>query len=72
MRKLADHATRRRGRTVLKTILHSRARHLVMLTPLGLATGAILGALFDDLVYGLLAGLVLGLAFSGLLALRVK
>ena len=31
-------------------------RHLCILLPLGLATGAIVGALFRDLFFGLIAG----------------
>jgi len=50
--------------------VHSRARHVLILIPLGLIVGTVVGALFNDVLFGLLAGFVLGLLFSGLFALR--
>jgi len=51
-------------------LVHSRARHVLILGPLGLIVGTVVGALFNDVLFGLLAGFALGLLFSGLFALR--
>ncbi len=47
-----------------------RWRHIVLLVPLGVAVGAVVGLLWDDIVFGLLAGAGLGAAFGLLFALR--
>lgn len=56
--------------TMFPKLIHSRARHVLILGPLGLIVGTIAGTLFNDVLFGLLAGFVLGLLLSGLFVLR--
>ena len=50
----------------------SLLRHARILLPLGVATGAIVGRLWGDLVYGLVVGAAFGAAWTLLLSLHTR
>ncbi len=57
---------------MFQRLLRSRAKHLVILLPLGLVVGTAIGAIFGDVRFGVLAGLGLGIVLSGLFTLRAR
>jgi len=57
---------------MFQRLLRSRAKHLVILLPLGLVVGTAIGAIFGDVWFGVLAGLGLGILLSGLFTLRAR
>ena len=57
---------------MFQRLLRTRAKHLVVLLPLGLVVGTAVGAIFGDVRFGVLAGLGLGIVLSGLLTLRAR
>lgn len=50
----------------------TKARHFVILIPLGLSVGAIVGLLFHDPLFGLLSGFVLGVLIASLFAIQTR
>ncbi len=49
-----------------------KLRHFVILIPLGLAVGAIVGLLFRDPLFGLLSGFVLGVLLASIFAIQTR
>ncbi len=49
---------------------HQRLRHFVILVPLGLGVGAVVGYLFGDLTFGLLSGIGLGVLIAAVFAIQ--
>ena len=56
--------------SLLRRILSSRWRHVLILLPLGAAVGTVFGFAFSDLAYGVMIGLAFGAGFGLLFALR--
>ena len=57
---------------MFQRLFRSRAKHVVVLLPLGLVVGMAVGAIFGDVRFGVLAGLGLGALLSGLFTLRAR
>ena len=55
---------------MLRRLGRSRARHVLVLAPLGAAIGTLVGVVFRDLLFGLAIGSVLGVLFGAVFALR--
>ncbi|MEA3238979.1 MAG: hypothetical protein U9Q94_04260 [Candidatus Bipolaricaulota bacterium] len=53
-----------------RNLLRGRARHFVLLLPMGLVVGAVVGVGFHDVLFGLAAGAIFGLALGLLLTLQ--
>ncbi len=49
-----------------------KARHFVILIPMGLAVGAVVGLLFRDPLFGLLSGFVLGSLIASIFAIQTR
>jgi len=53
-----------------RRLLQGRARHFVLLLPMGLVVGAVVGVGFHDVLFGLAVGAIFGLALALLLTLQ--
>jgi len=57
---------------MFRQLLRSRAKHVIILLPLGLAVGTVVGGLFGDVAFGVVTGAGLGTLLGGLFALRAR
>lgn len=58
------------SKAMVARLLHSRAKHVIILLPLGLVVGTVVGAMFADVGFGVLAGFGIGILLSGLFTFR--
>ena len=57
---------------MLRRLARSRARHFLVLLPLGAAVGTLVGAALQDVLFGLAVGSILGVLFAALFTFRVR
>lgn len=54
----------------MRKLLRGRAKHFVLLLPMGLVVGALVGVGFHDIIFGLVVGLGFGFALALLFTLQ--